>query len=365
MPLKVDIFCKVVDNFGDIGICWRLAKQLQQAHDAEVRLWVDNWAVARKLIPELPEKAAPTKVLGSRICHWTHINDLSLDADVVLETFACELPPAYLAQMQNKQPLWLNIEHLSAESWVADFHGLPSPQANGIQKYVYFPGFDDKTGGLLRESNYCDQTTLLQPFDLPLHDKQALHVSLFAYPSAPMSALLDAMQASAQRTHCYIPQGSLVSTIAEHLGAEALPLGETKVSDTLFIHILPFLSQDAYDGLLQACDINFVRGEDSWVRAIWAGKPFVWQPYQQEEDVHIPKLDAFLDLFYADAADFQLIQTIHHAWSRNTVTSEDWRTYIANLASIQASTLAGQQQQLQQLDLASKLVAFCNARLLK
>ena len=39
--LTWDIFCNVVDNFGDIGVCWRLACNLA-SRGKRVRLWVDD-----------------------------------------------------------------------------------------------------------------------------------------------------------------------------------------------------------------------------------------------------------------------------------------------------------------------------------
>ena len=42
MRLAWDIFCTVIDNYGDIGICWRLARQLRVDDGQRVRLWVDD-----------------------------------------------------------------------------------------------------------------------------------------------------------------------------------------------------------------------------------------------------------------------------------------------------------------------------------
>jgi len=64
---------------------------------------------------------------------------------------------------------------------------------------------------------------------------------------------------------------------------------------------LPWLSQDDYDRLLWSCELNFVRGEDSFVRAQWAGAPFVWQIYPQHDHVHVAKLNAFLDRLVQEA----------------------------------------------------------------
>ncbi len=152
-----DIFCKVVDNFGDIGVCWRLAKQLQREHGLQVRLWVDDLGIAQHLIPTLALASATQYHEDICIQNWYEHADFSQAADVVIEGFACGLPSSYLSAMVKHQSKWLNLEYLSAESWVDDFHGKPSPQANGLVRYFYFPGFTEKSGGLIRESNMTAQ----------------------------------------------------------------------------------------------------------------------------------------------------------------------------------------------------------------
>ena len=148
-----DIFCKIVDNFGDIGVCWRLAKQLRTEHSLHISLWIDDFAAAKKIIPSL--HLAKNKQVCDEITllKWDDTADFSEAAEVVIEAFSCELSPAYLAAMAQRQSKWINLEYLSAEPWIDDFHAQPSPQANGLIRHFYFPGFTIKTGGLIRESN--------------------------------------------------------------------------------------------------------------------------------------------------------------------------------------------------------------------
>jgi uncharacterized repeat protein (TIGR03837 family) len=124
--------------------------------------------------------------------------------------------------------------------------------------------------------------------------------------------------------------------------------------------VLPFLSQADYDALLRDCDLNFVRGEDSWVRAIWAGKPFIWQPYFQDENAHIKKLDAFLDLFYANFEKKEVACETHRYWAAGHMPNHIWQSYIDNLLAIQTFIYQQTNQLAKQADLASKLVIFCN-----
>ena len=87
-----DIFCTVVDNYGDIGSCWRLAQQLAREHDADVRLWVDQLASFARLCPAVSIDADRQRVgsveIRRRASDFPHVEA----ADVVIEAFACELP---------------------------------------------------------------------------------------------------------------------------------------------------------------------------------------------------------------------------------------------------------------------------------
>lgn len=353
MNKRWDIFCKIVDNFGDIGVCWRLARQLQREYGLQVRLWIDDLAVAQKLIPALDTSEASQVCNEINILKWHAEDDFSQAADVVIEAFGCELPAPYLTAMARQQSKWINLEYLSAESWVEDFHGKPSPQANGLKRYFYFPGFTEKTGGLIREADILPCTNSSSK------NIDCLKVSLFCYPNAPIHDLLTALQANKQAVHVFLPISSIAEKVAEFFGKTSLQIGEKITQKNLTVEVLPFLSQTDYDQLLSACDLNFVRGEDSWVRAIWAGKPFIWQPYVQADDAHLQKLNAFLDFFYADFDQKQLACQAHRYWSTGQLPKDVLSTYLNNLTTIAAHTQRQANQLAQQPDLAAKLMIFC------
>jgi len=345
-PLHCDIFCTVIDNFGDAGVCWRLACQLATEHGWQVRLWIDDLTPLRQLAPDY--LAGPVAVRPWP-APWLGADP----ADVVIEAFACEPPPAYIEAMASRAraPVWLNLEYLSAEAWVAGSHGLPSPHpCLPLLKHFYFPGFTAGTGGLLRERDYearhtgFDEAAFRAEFALPPRLPGELTVSLFSYPNPALPELIEAWSgwATPQRPVRVLRPGS--SEPARTLGCLAL-------------HPLPFLPQRRYDELLWACDLNFVRGEDSFVRAQWAAKPFVWQIYPQAEGAHLVKLEAFLALHPGGAA----LRPFWRAW--NGVGSLDWPAFAAALPGVEApsrdwaTTLSGHP------DLASGLVKFCLERL--
>jgi uncharacterized repeat protein (TIGR03837 family) len=363
-----DIFCKIVDNLGDIGVCWRLAKQLHVEHGLMIRLWIDDFSAAIKIIPQLNISLNQQVIDEITILKWHAEADFTNAADVVIETFACELPTAYVSAMVQKKSNWINLEYLSAESWVADFHAKPSPQANGLTRYFYFPGFTEGTGGLIRESidyvrGECGvlkeiHLSNVNPEFVRWHD--SLKISLFCYPNAPIQDLFAALQANKNKVIVYTPASGILLKVAGFFEKNSIEIGEKFSKNNLTVHVLPFLSQPDYDKLLSECDLNFVRGEDSWVRAIWAEKPFIWQPYFQEENTHLKKLDAFLDSFYANYNAKDKVFNMHACWAGQQISATIWRDYLNQISDITAYTLQQSQQLAKQPDLATKLVIFCN-----
>lgn len=389
----VAIFCSVVDNFGDIGICWRLARQLAHEHQWQVQLYVDDLASFAKICPQVKVDATSQTIFGIQVLLWhtdlvegwqadfTEQADLATP-DVVIEALACTVPEAYLQRVakQNPQALWLNFEYLSAEDWVEGCHGLPSPQSQvPLTKYFFFPGFTSATGGLLRERDIVQQAQNLQQDSnaqaafwqkIGIDDALAYQrrISLFAYGQANIASWLTQLQLDSLRTLLLVPQGVLAEQIcsiypelaSQQTAIKRLVLGQ------LTIMVMPFIAQQDYDLLLACCDINFVRGEDSVIRAHWAGRPFIWQIYRQEEQAHRQKLNDFLakQLALATPELGDLLQKAHDLWDLELDFAEIWPEYLNNIDEIQKHTLNWQQFLTQQQDLASNLVRFAEKKLI-
>jgi uncharacterized repeat protein (TIGR03837 family) len=371
--VKWDIFCNVIDNFGDIGVTWRLARQLVAEHGQAVRLWVDEPAVFAPLCAQADPEAECQWQLGVEIRHWRQDWQPVEVADVVIEAFACELPAQYLEAMAARvdKPRWLNLEYLSAEDWVSGCHGLPSFQPNGLQKVFYFPGFADGTGGLLRETALVERRqafqadpemrrTFLEELGVEL-EEGALLISLFAYENAALAAWLDALAAGTQPVQLLVPVGRVLVDLARWLGEGKLTAGSGFRRGSLAIQVLPFVSQEDYDRVLWSCDFNAVRGEDSFVRAQWAGRPLLWHIYQQEEGAHWDKLEAFLVLYcrqLSPAAAAALAES-WRAWNRGEGMAEAWAALLAQWPEIQHHAERWSQLQAARPDLATGLVQFC------
>ncbi|MGQ7958287.1 elongation factor P maturation arginine rhamnosyltransferase EarP [Pseudomonas sp. SP16.1] len=335
---KWDIFCSVVDNYGDIGVTWRLARQLAGEHGHAVRLWVDELAAFVRLCPEASATAERQQLSGVELCRWPTIWPAVEPAEVVIEAFACHLPPAYIEAMaaSTARRLWLNLEYLSAEDWVAGCHGLPSPQAGGLRKFFFFPGFVDGTGGLLREGDllarrraFQADSAAQQAFLQRLGVTRQAHarlISLFAYENPGLAGWLQALADDPQASQLLVPQGRILGDLQAWLGDGDLAPGDRRQRGNLQVQVLPFMAQDDYDRLLWCCDLNAVRGEDSFVRAQWAGRPLLWHIYRQEEGAHWDKLEAFLALYGAglSPAAAEALGGFWRGWNAGAGTAEAW-----------------------------------------
>lgn len=353
-----DIFCEVIDNFGDAGVCWRLARALSQA-GLRVTLWIDDLHRLQRLRPVLDPALEVQALDGFALRRWQ--GEPVAQGDLVISAFGCRLPDSTLAAMAQRsaKPVWINLEYLSAEAWVEGSHRLRSPHPRlPLVQHFYFPGFTPRTGGLLREAGLLAQrdafdeaarSALLDRLGIP-HSAGAKLVSLFCYPSAQVEALFAAMH-DGPPVVCVVPEG--VTPLAP-------PAGQTRAQGSLLLHGLRFLEPDDYDRLLWSCDLNFVRGEDSASRAQWSAQPFVWQLYPQQQRAHLDKLDAFLSLYTAalDEEAAALVRQFCHAWNGDASGSLDWNKLLAALPVLKAHGKAWRGQLESAGELASGLVEF-------
>ena len=294
-----DIFCQVIDNYGDLGVSWRLAAQLA-GRGQRVRLWIDDPSALAWLAPDGCDGVS-THVFAEAGAEF-------VPGDVVVEAFGCAVPLPVVTAIarSNRQRAaeggagsvsWINLEYLSAESWVARSHGLASPVHGGaeagIRKWFFFPGFTEDTGGLLREPDLMaerarfDRATWLAQRGIAWHGEPI--VTLFCYEPPHLAELLRAVAQS--RVLLLVAAGRATAAVRAALAGEERLGNVAGPGRTVF---LPFVPQGEFDRVLWCGDCNFVRGEDSLVRALWAGAPFVWQPYPQEDAVLDAKLAALL-----------------------------------------------------------------------
>ena len=345
-----DIFCRVVDNLGDAGVCWRLSCDLASRGET-VRLWIDEPAPLAWMAPE--------GCAGVSVIPWIGALPDLHPGDVVVEAFGCDPPAAFVARMaqRDRPPAWINLEYLSAEAYVERCHGLPSPQSSGpgagLVKRFFYPGFTPATGGLIRERDLMreharfDRSSWLRSHGIATHEGERL-VSLFCYDNAALPWLLGEL--TAEPTLLLAAHGAAIDQVR-------VLLGPTLQRGMLRAIALPRLTQTNYDRLLWSCDINFVRGEDSFVRAQWAGAPFVWQAYAQRDGAHAAKVDAFLECFLdgAETGD-AAVRALFAAWNGLAPPP----AALPPRDSWQAHCRQWRDRLLAQTDLATQLIAFAS-----
>jgi uncharacterized repeat protein (TIGR03837 family) len=293
-PHRWDVFCRVVDNYGDAGVCWRLARQLAAEHRLDVTLWIDRLETLARFQPGMDAGAKMQSIAGVTVRRLVEDPAAPVLPDVVIEAFGCGLPATYLTAMAAAATpvLWVNLEYLSAEPWVDTVHGLASPQPRlPLERYFWFPGFTARTGGLIREAGLFEARAAE---DRRRTRDGTLRVLLFCYPNRALPALFDAWAEGDEPIRCAIPEGVVAGALDQWLHGDVPHAGQSAVHGRLQLDVVPFVAQDDFDRMLWRSDVNFVRGEDSFVRAQWAARPFVWQPYPQAEDAHLLKMDAFL-----------------------------------------------------------------------
>ena len=368
----------MVDNFGDIGVSWRLARQLAAEQGIKARLWLDDLPSLAKIWPSADPVAASQTVSGVEVCQWTKpFPDVS-PADVVIEAFGCQLPESYILAMAARKPapVWVNLEYLSAETWVNGAHLGISPHPRlPLEKYFFFPGFVAGTGGLLREASLLSDIRSFQQnaqaqaefwnaigLTMPLENE--VRISLFGYENPGLVPLLSLWADVDYPVTVLTFEGRMQEGLSEFLG-EPVVTGRCYARGKLSIHVLPFLEQTQYDRLLWACDCNFVRGEDSFVRAQWAAKPFIWHIYPQDEEAHWKKLGAFQDIFCSGLTSeaVEALRDFWQAWNQGKGAANAWTEYWCYQKEYAIHGRKWAELLACQNDLTSQLVEFCKSKL--
>jgi len=391
-----DIFCDIIDNHGDLGVTWRLSEALANRGES-VRLWIQGDASALDWMA--PQGHPRVRVLGWEECPTSPTGP---PGDVLLEAFGCEPPMAWVQHCaeqgrENEQafPVWINLEYLSAEAYVERCHGLASPvmsgPGKGQTKWFFYPGFTDKTGGLIHRLSPQAVTTPTRPSasttissesphenlgtdfsaDSRSHSNATpersmlskaggsdFHISLFCYEPPALPVWLAFLQAGGmgQQTTLHIAPGRAAEAVNRAL------TGSNRQS-SLRLDFFPNESQIAFDQRLAQCDLNFVRGEDSLVSALFANKPFIWQIYPQSDGAHVDKLNAFLDWLQAPPSLRQA-----HLWWNGLAPNEPTQADLIACFSAEerqkwtAAVTRARSLCSGQTDLVDQLLRFCSER---
>ncbi len=304
--MEITVLCKVVDNFGDIGVVFRLCRALSELKkNLEIRLVVSNLDSFAKISKGIDSTKTFQEFRGWKVFDW---NDNALckkefsknPPEFILECFQCGRPEwleeLLFSPQFNLNVQIVNVEYLTAESWADDFHLLKSGTRSAkIKKINFMPGFTKKTGGLILDKNFM-RCLSEKKFALNLVkqnlDKKILSedfsdsfkILIFSYPKN-----FDFL-ASAIKEFSFLKK--IIVFVASGAGADSAKISLKKFKVDFVC--LPFMQQEVWDAFLSLMDFSFVRGEDSFSRCCLFGNPFIWNIYPQEEEFHIVKLNAFL-----------------------------------------------------------------------
>ena len=283
---SIDIFCQVIDNYGDVGVAYRLAREFKRVYPNKKLRFVINQIEELNLI---------RKSENIEVILYKDISKIENSADLIIESFGCEIPKKCMDKALKNSKLIINLEYFSAEKWVDDFHLQESFLGGNLKKYFFIPGLSEKSGGILLDNEFLERKKkveankeyYLEKFGIK--EKYDLMGSIFSYEKN-FDSLIEELKKLGKKIILLILSEKTQKNFIKYFD-------NGNNYDKIKFVKLPFFTYDKYEELLALCDFNLVRGEDSFVRALLLGKPFLWHIYPQDENTHIKKLESFLEKY--------------------------------------------------------------------
>lgn len=310
MEIKsLDIFCDIIDNYGDIGVVYRLAKEMKEIHkdSVEVRVFL-NRLDEFLCINKKAKNVASQKIDGITYMTYDFLekNVCTISpANVIIEAFGCTIFFKYLEKAKKESKLIINLEYLSGEEWAETAHLMESPTGTALKKYFFMPGFNEKTGGIIVDSLFLKRKETVRKNRKEYLEKYLIDANkdefigtVFSYEKN-FKPLLESLKKNGKENRILI-MGEKSQNSFDYLLREEKVI---KIQENLFIvdnikiQYMPFFNQEEYEEVINMVDYNLVRGEDSFVRALLSGVPFVWHIYCQDEMAHMDKIEGFLRCF--------------------------------------------------------------------
>ena len=294
--IKVDIFSRFIDNYGDLTIPVRLANGLSDKYDVSVNLYISMKDNTRRILSNNQINS------NIAIIDIDNIDEYQEPNNKIISIFDTKLPISYINNIPRNAML-ISYEYFSAETWVDDFHLQTSPVDKRYEKIFYFPGLTIKSGSPI----YCIPKLNEPKITMNLNN---FLINIFSYPSEGIARSLKSLDKIDIKTQCNLFDSNLSMSLVN-----------------IELNNVDFCSFEVFDQYLNEGNINFIRGEDSLIRAILSGSIFIWQPYAQEEGEHLKKLNAFLEKYFTDIPE--KLKNIFFKWSSYNLELEDW-IYLTN-----------------------------------
>lgn len=338
---SIDIFCQVIDNYGDVGVAYRLAREFKRVYPNKKLRFVINQIEELNLI---------RKSEDIEIILYKDISKIENSADLIIESFGCEIPKKYMHKALKNSKLIINLEYFSAEKWVDDFHLQESFLGGNLKKYFFIPGLSEKSGGILLDNEFLERKKkveankeyYLEKFGIK--EKYDLIGSVFSYEKN-FDSLIEELKKLGKKIILLILSEKTQKNFIKYFD-------NGNNYDKIKFVKLPFFSYDKYEELLALCDFNLVRGEDSFVRALLLGKPFLWHIYPQDENTHIEKLESFLEKYCSN--NKELKQT----FINYNINKDDFSYFFKNFKEIEKYNKNYANYLIKNCDLMEKLINF-------
>ena len=337
----IDIFCEVIDNYGDVGVAYRLAREFKRIYPNKQ---------LRFIISKTEELDLIKKAEDITIIAYKNIDKIETPADLVIETFACNIPETYMNKALKTSKLIINLEYFSSENWVDDFHLQESFLGGNLKKYFFIPGLSEKSGGIILDKEFLDRKNKVQENkeyylkQFNINENYDLIISVFSYEKN-FDNFLETLQKLDKKVLLLLLSEKTQKNFIKYFD-------NNNYYDKIKAVKLPFFTYDKYEKLLALCDINLVRGEDSFVRALLLAKPFLWHIYPQDENAHIIKLESFLEKYCPNNKELK------ETFINYNINKDDFSYFFKNLDEIKKYNEKYSDYLIENCNLMNKLINF-------
>ena len=306
---SIDIFCEIIDNFGDIGVVYRISKELKKIfQNVRIRIVLNRLEEFKAINKKV--KDTDYQEIDGLICVTEKYVKENIEtfgvSDVFIEAFGCNVPEEYVKQAKENSKLWINLEYLSGEKWIEDFHLCESLiDSKTLKKIFFMPGFSEKSGGVIIDSGFLERMKygkenrdeVFKKYFPNIDLKDKFIGTVFSYEKN-FENLLETLKNYEKETVLLLMGEKTQKSFSEILKKNLTEdYGNIVKYGKITMIYSDFFSQEEYEEIISASDFNFTRGEDSFVRGIILGKPFMWHIYLQEEKAHMDKIKAFTERF--------------------------------------------------------------------
>jgi len=323
---NIDIFCEVIDNYGDVGVAYRLARELKRIYPNKELRFIINQTEELNLIKKNDDII---------VIDYKDVHKIEQPADLVIETFACNIPEIYMGKALKTSKLMILQE---------SFLG------GNLKKYFFIPGLSEKSGGIILDKEFLDRKNKVQKNreyylkQFNIDEKYDLIISVFSYEKNFDNFL---------KTLQKLDKKVLLLLLSEKTQKNFIKYFDNNdYYDKIKAVKLPFFTYDKYEELLALCDINLVRGEDSFVRALLLGKPFLWHIYPQDENTHIIKLESFLEKYCPNNKELK------ETFINYNINKDDFSYFFENLDEIKKYNEKYTDYLIENCNLMNKLINF-------